>query len=203
MSTETQEESSEILDENKINKEFEEICDEISSLKNSLNNIVNKIRLFKKNVDKILKDNNKELAKDKKTRTKKPDVGEKKEKPEKKQTKEKKEKPLKKEKQPPSGISSPSELSKELCDFLNKPYGTHLARTEVTTLLNKYIIDNDLQDKETKRIIKPDTKLKSLLELNDNHELTYFNIQSFMNKHYIHSLSNEEEKEQKEEKIEG
>jgi hypothetical protein len=53
------------LDENKINKEFEEICDEISSLKNSLNNVINKIRLFKKNVDKVLKDNNKEITKGK------------------------------------------------------------------------------------------------------------------------------------------
>ncbi len=177
------------LDESKINKEFEEICDEISSLKNSLNNVINKIRLFKKNVDKVLKDNNKEITKGKKTRTKKDDEDiEKKE-------KKVKEPKKKKEKQPPSGISSPSELSKELCDFLNKPHGTHLARTEVTTLLNKYITDNDLQDKETKRIIKPDSKLKALLGLNDNQELTYFNIQSFMNKHYIHSQSNEEKKE--------
>lgn len=195
MSTDTQEESVQpILDENKINKEFEEICEEISSLKTSLNNVVNKIRLFKKNVDKVLKDNNKELTKGKKTRTKKDSSEE-----DNSEKKEKKEKKLKKDKQPPSGISSPSELSKELCDFLNKPYGTHLARTEVTTMLNKYIIDNDLQDKESKRIIKPDSKLKTLLGLNDNQDLTYFNIQSFMNKHYIHSQSNEDKKEDKKE----
>jgi chromatin remodeling complex protein RSC6 len=169
------------LDENKINKEFEEICDEISSLKNSLNNVINKIRLFKKNVDKVLKDNNKEITKGKKTKEKKETVA-----------KEKKERKVKKEKLPPSGISSPSELSKELCDFLNKPQGTRLARTEVTTLLNKYIVDNNLQDKESKRIIKPDSKLKTLLELNDNQELTYFNFQGFMNKHYIHTETSEE-----------
>ena len=102
--------------------------------------------------------------------------------------KQKKEQKTKKEKQqPPSGISSPTELSIELSDFLNKPHGTRLARTEVTTLLNKYIVDNNLQDKESKRIINPDSKLKTLLGLNDNQELTYFNFQGFMNKHYIHS----------------
>ncbi len=200
MSTEniqpSQDEHSISLDENQINKEFEEICDEISSLKNSLNNVINKIRIFKKNVDKVLKDNNKEITKGKKREKKEPVVKEKTQK-EKKPAKEK----ITKEKTPPSGISSPSELSKELCDFLNKPHGTHLARTEVTTLLNKYIVDNNLQDKESKKNINPDSKLKNLLGLNDNQELTYFNFQKFMNKHYIHTETNLEKDEEKKEGI--
>jgi chromatin remodeling complex protein RSC6 len=33
--------------------------------------------------------------------------------------------------------------------------------------------------------LKPDEKLKTLLELNDSDELTYFTIQKYMNKHFV------------------
>lgn len=82
-----------------------------------------------------------------------------------------------------SGFAKPTGLSKELCDFLGLPGDTKLARTEVTRLLNKYIKDNGLQDKEDKRKIKPDAKLSKLLKL-DGKELTYFNLQSVMKPHF-------------------
>ena len=48
----------------------------------------------------------------------------------------------------------------------------------------KYIKENSLQNAENKRIIKPDEKLMDLLESGEN-EITYFNLQKYMNKHFI------------------
>ena len=85
----------------------------------------------------------------------------------------------------PSGFAKPTPVSKELCEFMNKNEGTELARTEVTRALVSYIKENNLQNKENSKIIQADEKLKCLLDLNDNDELTYFNLQKYMNKHFI------------------
>ena len=59
-----------------------------------------------------------------------------------------------------------------------------MARTEVTQQLIQYIKDNNLQNNENRKIIKPDEKLTALLNIDNELELTYFNLQSFMNKHF-------------------
>ena len=85
----------------------------------------------------------------------------------------------------PSGFAKPTKISNELCNFLNKPDGTEMARTEVTQQLIKYIKEQNLQNNENKKIIQPDEKLTALLDINSKDtELTYFNLQSFMNKHF-------------------
>ncbi len=63
--------------------------------------------------------------------------------------------------------------------------GTQLARTEVTKYIIQYIKDNELPDKSNKKIIKPNSKLKKLLKLDKNDEVTYFNLQKYMNQHFI------------------
>lgn len=85
----------------------------------------------------------------------------------------------------PSGFAKPSKVTKELCDFMNMTEGTEIARTEVTKALIEYIKENKLQNKTNSRIIVPDDKLKFLLDIEDGHELTYFNIQKYMTKHFI------------------
>ena len=90
-----------------------------------------------------------------------------------------------KEKRKPSGFAKPTKVTKELCEFMNKQEGTEIARTEVTKALVNYIKENKLEQKENSKIINPDKKLKFLLGIEDNQELTYFNIQKFMNKHFI------------------
>jgi chromatin remodeling complex protein RSC6 len=94
-----------------------------------------------------------------------------------------------KAKKAPSGFAKPTKVTKELCDFMNKPEGTEIARTEVTKVLVNYIKTNNLQEQtsDSKNKIVPDDKLKSLLGLNVNetNELTFFNIQKYMNKHFI------------------
>ena len=51
----------------------------------------------------------------------------------------------------PSGFAKPVCISKELCEFLDKPEGTTMARTEVTRFIIKYIKDNNLQAQSEKK----------------------------------------------------
>jgi len=88
----------------------------------------------------------------------------------------------------PSGFAKPTKVTKELCEFMGKPVGSEIARTEATKALSVYIRDNGLLDKEHGRKIVPDQKLLTLLGVKSDefHEycLTYFNIQKYMNKHF-------------------
>ena len=68
---------------------------------------------------------------------------------------------------------------------MNKQIGTQIARTEVTRYIINYIKVNNLESKENKKIIVPDDKLRELLQIKMDDELTYFTIQKFMNKHFI------------------
>lgn len=85
----------------------------------------------------------------------------------------------------PSGFARPSKVTKELCEFMNKDDGTEIARTEVTKALVAYIKSHKLENATNSQIITPDTKLKYLLGVCDGEELTYFNIQKYMNKHFV------------------
>ena len=81
---------------------------------------------------------------------------------------------------PASGFAKPSKISMELCEFMGKEEGTEIARTDVTKFVISYIKENKLGESKQ---IKADEKLKKLLGTNE--EITYFNIQKFMNKHFI------------------
>jgi chromatin remodeling complex protein RSC6 len=84
----------------------------------------------------------------------------------------------------PSGFAKPTKLSDELCSFLGVPAGSQLARTEVTRVLNEYIKKHNLQDTNDKRTIVPDEKLSSILKLEGDSKLTYFNLQTFIKHHF-------------------
>jgi len=85
----------------------------------------------------------------------------------------------------PSGFAKPSKVTKELCEFMKKNEGTEIARTEVTKALIEYIKENKLENQTNSKIIVPDEKLKFLLGIEEGQELTYFNIQKYMTKHFI------------------
>lgn len=86
----------------------------------------------------------------------------------------------------PSGFAKPCNVTKELCEFMNKEEGTQIARTEVTKALISYVKDNKLNNGENGKIILPDKKLKTLLGIQEgDNDLTYFTIQKYMNKHFI------------------
>lgn len=84
----------------------------------------------------------------------------------------------------PSGFVKPSPISNELADFLGKPQGCEMARTDVTREINKYIRANNLQDKENGRKINPDKQLCTLLKVEPDVNLTYFNLQRYMGPHF-------------------
>ena len=84
----------------------------------------------------------------------------------------------------PSGFVKPTPISDQLADFLGKPHGSLLARTDVTREINAYIRANKLQDTTNGRKINPDAKLKKLLAVKAEDELTYFNLQKFMSQHF-------------------
>ena len=89
----------------------------------------------------------------------------------------------------PSGFVKPTLVTNDLADFLGKPHGTEMARTEVTREINKYIRANSLQDAQNGRKINPDDKLAKLLNLKKSDELTYFNLQRYMSPHFPKSLT--------------
>lgn len=75
-------------------------------------------------------------------------------------------------------------ISDELATFLGKEKGTEMSRSEVTRTIHSYIRTNNLQDNVSCRTINPDAKLSSLLKIRNDDALTYFNLQSFVKKHY-------------------
>jgi upstream activation factor subunit UAF30 len=87
----------------------------------------------------------------------------------------------------PSGFAKPTKVTSELCEFMNRTEGSEIARTDVTKALISYIEENKLQNNENKKIILPDNKLKILLGIEEQEDiiLTYFNIQKYMNKHFV------------------
>ena len=84
----------------------------------------------------------------------------------------------------PSGFVKPTKISVELATFLGKAKGTEMARTEVTREINSYIRAHKLQDPENGRRILADAKLRKLLKLKKDDELTYFNLQRYMSTHF-------------------
>ena len=89
---------------------------------------------------------------------------------------------------PVASINKPVVISNELCKFLGFPPDTEHSRNEVTTSINKYVKDHNLQDPANKRYIRLEgseeaAKLKVLLRDPDQ-PLTFFNIQRYLKPHY-------------------
>ena len=85
----------------------------------------------------------------------------------------------------PSGFAKPSPLSDEMAEFLGLDKGVEIARNEVTKLINKYIVDNNLREEADKRKILPDQKLSKLLKLTGDENLSYFNLQKYIKHHFV------------------
>jgi chromatin remodeling complex protein RSC6 len=142
-----------------IVEQFATINDSITLFKMQLSSLHQQLKTIEKNVKKEVKNS----KKDKKTSAKAPRA--------------------------PSGFAKPTKVTKELCHFMDKPEGTEIARTEVTKALISYIKSNNLLEESEntkKKKIVPDEKLKNLLGIDNDklNELTYFNIQKYMNKHF-------------------
>lgn len=82
----------------------------------------------------------------------------------------------------PSIFELPTPLSNDLCAFLGVASGSKESRSNVTKKITTYVKEHELKDKHT---IKPDTKLRALLGVKEEEVLTYFNLQRFLNHHYL------------------
>jgi len=82
----------------------------------------------------------------------------------------------------PSIFELPTPLSNELCSFIGRPSGSKESRSNITKAITTYVKEKNLKDKHT---IKPDAKLKALLGVADADVLTYFNLQRYLNRHYL------------------
>ena len=141
---------------NNLITEFDSILETISQFRKNLNNLQSQLKTYEKNVKKEMKSLHKQAEKNRMKGNRKP-----------------------------SGFSKPSKVTDELCIFMGKDKGTEIARTEVTQYLIKYIKDHKLQYDGNKKVIIPDKTLKSLLCVEEEQEVTYFNLQGLMNKHFV------------------
>ena len=73
-------------------------------------------------------------------------------------------------------------------------YGSHLPTKQKNnekkiniseTIEASFMISNKLQQKDNKRFIAPDNRLTKLLDVSEKDKITYFNIQKYMNKHFV------------------
>ena len=140
-----------------VTEQFNNIKDSLTTFKTSINAFQTQIKFLEKGVKKELKIVKSKIKKKSSVKRK------------------------------PSGFAVPSLISDELCKFMEKEPNTKIARTEVTKFVIQYIKDNSLQYTENKKIIIPDKKLSKLLAVENQDEIviTYFNIQRYMNRHFI------------------
>ena len=135
---------------------FVQVLGQLTSLRSQLTNITGQVRLLQKRADRELRAAQK-MSKKRSTKS---------------------------GTRAPSGFVKPTKISKELATFLGKEHGTEMARTQVTREINTYIRAHKLQDPKNGRRILADAKLRKLLKLSKDDELTYFNLQRYMSPHF-------------------
>ena len=143
-------------DTSEISEQFNNIINSLNTFKTQITMMQQNMKVLEKSVKKQMKDLQRSVEKNKNKGNRKP-----------------------------SGFAKPGKITKELCEFMNKEEGTEIARTAVTQALISYVKENKLVSHNNGQVILPDTKLKTLLGIEDGQQLTYFNIQKYMNKHFV------------------
>lgn len=139
-----------------IKDEFSGVLTTLSAFRQQITMLQNQVRGLEKHVNKQMKTLQREAKKNKNKGNRKP-----------------------------SGFAVPTKITDQLCEFMNKEKGTKVARTEVTQYIIEYIRQNKLQKSDNRKYITPDNKLATLLDVKESDEVTYFNIQRYMNKHFV------------------
>ena len=76
----------------------------------------------------------------------------------------------------------PTNISPALCAFMGRPAGSQESRSNVTKYITNYVKEKNLKNKHD---INGDAALLKLLNLKKEDKLTYFNLQKYLNIHYI------------------
>ena len=86
------------------------------------------------------------------------------------------------EERKPSIFQIPVPITDELSVFLGGGKGNQMSRSAVTKAISVYVKENGLNDKHK---INPNAALRKLLGVKEGDELTIFNMQSYLQKHYV------------------
>jgi upstream activation factor subunit UAF30 len=81
-----------------------------------------------------------------------------------------------------NGFNKPLDISEELRKFLKMAAGEQISRSQVTKKMNEYVTEKGLKQGQN---INLDASLKSLLDPPADVQVTFLNIQKYINKHYI------------------
>ena len=149
-----------------IQTQFTGLTTRLSEFKNTYSSLMTDLKTLQKDVQRYMRESSRKQKRKRKTTP-----------------------PADGVKRAPSGFAKPALISDELCNFLGKPSGTEMARTEVTQHITSYIKEHNLQNVQNKREIAPDAKLKSLLNINEGEVLTFFNLQKYMKVHFPKSAA--------------
>jgi chromatin remodeling complex protein RSC6 len=84
-----------------------------------------------------------------------------------------------------SGFAVPTPISNELANFLGLPNDSQIARTDVTSRVIAYVKEHNLQNQENKKQILPNDALSSILQVPEGDVITFFNIQTYLKKHFV------------------
>ena len=76
----------------------------------------------------------------------------------------------------------PTNITPALCAFMGRPAGSQESRSNVTKFITTYVKEKNLKNKHD---INGDAALLKLLNLKKEDKLTYFNLQKYLNVHYI------------------
>jgi upstream activation factor subunit UAF30 len=91
----------------------------------------------------------------------------------------------KNDKKKASGFAVPTPITNELSSFLGLPNDSHIARTDVTSQVIAYVKTHNLQNPENKKQIFPNEALANLLQAPAGDVITFFNIQTYLKKHFL------------------
>ena len=84
-----------------------------------------------------------------------------------------------------NGFNRKMEITDDLKAFMNLDANGVVSRSDVTRYINKYIKDNDLKHPDNGRVIVMDEKLTKLLSPPDGEQVTFLNMQRYINPHYV------------------
>ena len=83
-----------------------------------------------------------------------------------------------------NGFNKPLDISEELRKFLKLAAGEQISRSQVTKKVNEYVTEKGLKQGQN---INMDASLKAILDPPADVQVTFLNIQKYINKHYIKS----------------
>jgi chromatin remodeling complex protein RSC6 len=89
------------------------------------------------------------------------------------------------EERKPSIFQIPVPVTDELSLFLGGGKNNQMSRSQVTKAISAYVKANGLNDKHK---INPNPALRKLLTVKEGDELTIFNMQSYLQKHYVKAV---------------